>query len=95
MLLQHASAREICLLRVIMVAFFHRGAERRSCETRLSADENGYELVILHDGRQHVERFSEPVEVVSREHELVSAWHAQGWHDPFPTSPRLSRSQSE
>jgi hypothetical protein len=64
-------------------------AERRSCETRLTDDGNGYELVIVQEGRQHSERFDELVTLLSREHELVSAWRAQGWHHPLPTSPRV------
>jgi hypothetical protein len=64
---------------VPVVWFFHLGTEQRSCETRLAADGNGYELVTVEGGRQHREQFQQLVQLLSREHELLSAWKAQGW----------------
>ena len=62
-----------------MVWFYARGAERRSCETRLSADGDGYELVVQDGSATHVESFASLRDLLSREHELLSAWRAQGW----------------
>jgi hypothetical protein len=62
-----------------MVWFYVRGGERRSCETRLAADGDGYELVIEDATGAHVEAFDRLTRLLAREHELLSAWRAQGW----------------
>jgi hypothetical protein len=64
-----------------VIYFFVLGEKRRRCETRLGADGNGYELVITDDSGEHVEHFKSLPNVLSREHELVTAWRAQGWRD--------------
>ena len=78
-----------------MVWFFHLGTEQRSCETRLATDGNGYELVIVEGDREHREPFQELVHLLSREHELLSAWRAQGWRQrvarrDYDKTPALS-----
>lgn len=65
-----------------MLYVFVRGAHRKTCETRLSADGNGYELVVSEDGIEHVDRYTSMERLLAREHELVQAWRAQGWREP-------------
>lgn len=64
-----------------MVWFYTRGVERRSCETRLAVEGDGYELVIRDPGKIHVERFVEFRKLLAREHQLLTAWRAQGWRN--------------
>lgn len=70
-----------------MIWFYVLGAERRICETRLSADGDGYELIIGESGGTHVERFRDLPGLLRREHEVLAAWRAQGWQ---PTTARVS-----
>jgi hypothetical protein len=62
-----------------MVWFYTRGVERRSCETRLAADGKAFELVIREPGKAQVERFADLPKLMAREHQLLTAWRAQGW----------------
>ncbi|MGB2712776.1 MAG: hypothetical protein WBC51_01260 [Vicinamibacterales bacterium] len=62
-----------------MIWFFCRGPEIRSCEVRLVNDGPGYELVIVDGSVQRTERFGSMTALLSREHELLSAWKAMGW----------------
>jgi hypothetical protein len=62
-----------------MVWFYARGAERRSCETRLAPNGHGYELVVRDADRAHTEHFTDLTRLLLREHELLAAWRAQGW----------------
>lgn len=62
-----------------MVWFYARGSERRSCETRMAAAAEGYELVVEDATGTHIELFVELPRLLAREHELLSAWRAQGW----------------
>jgi hypothetical protein len=62
-----------------MVWFYARGQERRSCETRLAAVPGGYELVIREAQTTSVESFTDLRKLLSREHQLLTAWKAQGW----------------
>jgi hypothetical protein len=73
-----------------MVWFYARGQERRSCETRLALVGEGYELVIREGKESAVERFTELRKLLSREHQLLTAWKAQGWSNEDGTygSPR-------
>ena len=61
---------------------FVRGSERKTCETRLSADGTGYELVVAEDGVERVDHYSAMDRLLAREHELLQAWRAQGWTEP-------------
>jgi hypothetical protein len=65
-----------------MLYVFVRGSERKTCETRLSADGSGYELVIVEGGIERVDRYSTMDRLLAREHELLQAWRAQGWIEP-------------
>lgn len=62
-----------------LVWFFVLGQDKRCCETRLAADGDGYELVVTDRSGEHVEHFAELSDLLSREHELLAAWRAQGW----------------
>lgn len=64
-----------------MVWFFALGEDRRRCETRLAEDGAGYELVITDSAGEHVERFDTLPNLLSREHEVIAAWRAQGWRE--------------
>jgi hypothetical protein len=59
--------------------FLRRGPERRACEVRLAPDGPGYELVVTDSDHSHVERFATVAALLTREHELLAAWRAQGW----------------
>jgi hypothetical protein len=61
---------------------FIRGQERKTCETRLSADGEAFELVDGEEGVEHDDRFSTIGRLKSREHELLQEWLAQGWTQP-------------
>src|SRR5689334_7736099 len=66
----------------LMLYVFVRGAQRKTCETRLSADGAGYELVIAEDGVERIDRYATMDRLLAREHELLQAWRAQGWAEP-------------
>jgi hypothetical protein len=53
----------------------------RSCEARLSAAGDTYELVITIDGASHVEPFSSLSALLARQRALLSNWRAHGWQD--------------
>src|SRR3954451_12729200 len=65
-----------------MLYVFVRGSQRKTCETRLSADGSGYELVVAEDGVERVDRYNSMQRLLAREHELLQAWRAQGWAHP-------------
>lgn len=73
-----------------MLYVFTRGPLRKTCETRLSADGEAFELVVGENGVEHVDRFPTVERLLSREHELLQAWRAQGWVEP----PRGKRGTS-
>ena len=62
-----------------MVWFYVRGGERRSCETRLALVGDGYELVVREGGQCRTEPFRDLHRLLAREHQLLTAWRAQGW----------------
>ena len=68
-----------------MVWFFGRGYENRSCETRLAADGDGYELIVTDGDMTHSEKFADLPRLLAREHELLAAWRAQGWREKGAT----------
>jgi hypothetical protein len=65
-----------------MLYVFLRGPHTKTCETRLSADGAGYELVVAEDGVERVDRYASIERMLAREHELLQAWRAQGWTQP-------------
>jgi hypothetical protein len=60
---------------------FRRGPAVRSCESRVSPDGEGYELVVTRDGASHVEAFSSLDALMTRERELMSGWREHGWQE--------------
>jgi hypothetical protein len=73
-----------------MLYFFRRGPVALSCETRLNPEGPGFQLVITEDAVARIEMFSDLPALLSREHELLQAWRAQGWRDvgaPKATPP--------
>ena len=65
------------------------GAERRSCEMRLAGTGDGYGLVIRDEKKTRVEPFGDLRELLSREHQLLSAWKAQGWKNAEAAQPTV------
>ena len=76
-----------------MIYFFRRGDGALTCETRLNPDGAGYQLVIAEDGAVHVEQFAGLPALLAREHELLQAWRAQGWHDVGAPIDQTRRSE--
>lgn len=72
-----------------MIWFYTRGDERRTCETRLSAEGAGYELVVADASGVHVEAFTEMASLLAREHEILSAWKALGWRESSHRNAKL------
>lgn len=73
-----------------MLYFLRRGADAMSCETRLNPNGPGFQLVIIENGRERIEDFDELAALLSREHQLLTAWRALGWREvgaPTPTPP--------
>ena len=68
-----------------MIYFLKRGTETMACETRLSPEGDGYELVVTRSDGIQVEPFTELADMLAHEHELLLAWRAQGWRDEFAT----------
>ena len=71
-----------------MIWFYTRGSEIRTCETRLAADGEGYELIVTDSAGVHVETFTDMAQLLAREHEILSAWRALGWRDTGARVPR-------
>jgi hypothetical protein len=65
-----------------MLYVFVRGSQRKTCETRLSADGAGYELVVSEEGVERIDHYASMERMLAREHELLQAWRAQGWEQP-------------
>jgi hypothetical protein len=64
-----------------MIWFYTRGGERRTCETRLADDGNGYELIVTAGEAPQTEKYLDLARLLAREHELLAAWRALGWKD--------------
>ena len=64
-----------------MLYFFRRADSTLTCETRLDPMGNGFQLVVKENGHERIETFAELAKLLSREHELVQAWKAQGWRE--------------
>ena len=67
-----------------MIYFFRRGDAALAVESRLNPEGPGYELVITEDSGTHTERFDDLPALLSREHQLLHAWRAQGWRELGP-----------
>ncbi len=68
---------------------FAKGNQRQSCDVHEQS--LWYELIITApSGVSRVERYTERAAVLRRQHELLTAWKAQGWRelDPEPAAVR-------
>ncbi|HSC26392.1 MAG TPA: hypothetical protein VLD67_03905 [Vicinamibacterales bacterium] len=66
-----------------MLWFFEKQHSKLHYEIRRQPDGHDYELVITHpDGRQEIERYTDPDDVVRRSERLRSALTAEGWQSP-------------
>ncbi len=74
-----------------MLWFFERHESRLRYEIRRQTDGPAYELVITHpDGRQEIERFSDPAAITERSRALQTSLADAGWAPP-PTRWRPFR----
>lgn len=66
-----------------MIWFFERQQRRLHYEIRRQTDGHDYELVICHpDGRQEVERYSDPAVLLRRSAMLQDNLKNEGWRPP-------------
>lgn len=73
-----------------MIWFFERDDSRLSYEIRRQADGHDYELVITSpDGRQHIEDYADPLELLHRTEQLERSLRADGWRVPVPRGRAL------
>lgn len=62
---------------------FAKGNQRQSCDVR--EESLWYELIITEpNGKTRVERYTERAAMLRRQHELLTAWKAQGWRELEP-----------
>jgi hypothetical protein len=71
-----------------MIYFFQKGGVTLTCETRLNPNGPGYELVVNENGGERIEPFETLEGMLTREHELLLGWRAQGWRDSGAPAPR-------
>ena len=63
-----------------MLWFFSRHEAHLHYEIRRQSDNDDFEIVITHpDGRQEVERYSDPRHLLQRSVDLQSSLKAEGW----------------
>ena len=68
---------------------FAKGKQRQSCDVHEQS--LWYELVITApNGVSRVERYTERAAVLRRQHELLTAWKAQGWRE-LEAEPAVAR----
>ena len=66
-----------------MIWFFERQHSRLHYEIRRQTDGHDYELVITHpDGRQEVEVYADPVQLLDRSQRLQHTLRSAGWQPP-------------
>ena len=62
---------------------FAKGDQRQSCDVHEAS--LWYELIITGpNGKPRVERYTERAALLRRQHELLTAWKAQGWRELEP-----------
>ena len=57
----------------------HYGPATRTCESRVSADGERFELVVTRDGVSRVESFASLDAMLIRERQVIGSWQAHGW----------------
>lgn len=67
-----------------MIYFYRRGADTRSCETRLESDGPGFELIVSDAKNSRVEHYDDVRALANRESELRHAWLLNGWRTIGP-----------
>ena len=73
-----------------MIWFFERDESRLHYEIRRQADGHDYELVITSpDGRQVIEDYADPLELLHRTEELERSLRAEGWRARAPRGRAL------
>jgi hypothetical protein len=78
-----------------MIWFFERHDSRLLFEIRRQPDGDEYELVVTFpDGRQEVEQFSDPHDLIERSQRLQEALRAQGWQPPSSARGSSTRNPS-
>ena len=71
-----------------MLWFFEKQREKLHFEVRRQRDGHDFELVITYpDGREVIEKFSDPRVLAERSRSLRTSLAGEGWHSP----PLLSR----
>jgi hypothetical protein len=66
-----------------MIWFFERRDSKLIYEIRRQADGDDYELVVTFpDGRQDVEKFRDPHELIERSQRLQESLREDGWSPP-------------
>lgn len=63
---------------------FERGSNTRSCESRVNAEGDRFELVVTRNGETRVEVFASLEAMLTREREMVSGWTAHCWRQIAP-----------
>jgi hypothetical protein len=67
---------------------FAKDDQRQSCDVHEAS--LWYELIITGpDGVKRVERYTERAAMLRRQHELLTAWKAQGWRE-LATEPAVA-----
>ena len=68
-----------------MIYFYRRAGDMRTCETRLEADGEGYELIVSDGTESRTEHYPDARALGDRESEVRQTWFAHGWRvvDPF------------
>lgn len=74
----------------VVVYFFRRAADALALETRLNPAGAGFQIVVTRNGETQIEAFETLSAMLSREHELLQAWRAQGWSE-VGTPPRTDQ----
>lgn len=78
-----------------MIWFFERQDARLLFEIRRQSEGDDYELVVTFpDGRQEVERFKDPHDLIERSQRLQETLRAQGWQPPSSVRGISSRNPS-
>ncbi|HEX5473102.1 MAG TPA: hypothetical protein VFX12_00460 [Vicinamibacterales bacterium] len=66
-----------------MIFFFERGGKYLRCDIHAAANQEGFELSLVHpDGSETVEKFADADGVYQRWQELQSTLKADGWWGP-------------
>lgn len=65
-----------------MFWWFERNGSYLCCEV-LESTPGAFELRVLRDGSEHIERFEDPEALTAREHQVLRELDAEGWKGPY------------